>query len=106
MRRDIEAQKVFWKETQHDRVTVDKTVSSHPCFLFACSLTAGTGGAATAVIRDGHETASDPKIDLAAITSNHDNRNYNPPLFLKTGLFVDVGSNVTSVLVHFLPIKD
>jgi hypothetical protein len=103
---DLETQKVYWKELDHDLVTVDKKVSNRPCFLYSACLVAGTGGAATAVIRDGHETASEAVLDLGALTSSNDIRKFDPPLYLKKGMFVDVGSNVTSVFVLFLAIKD
>lgn len=103
---DLETQKGYWKELVSDLVTADKKVSNRPCFLYGCSLVAGTGGAATAVIRDGHETTSEGVIDLAALTSSYDTRKFDPPLYLKRGMFVDVGSNVTSVFVHFMPVKE
>jgi hypothetical protein len=103
---DLETQKVYWKELDHDLVTTDKKVSNRPCFLYGTCLVAGTGGVATAVIRDGHETASEAILDLAALTSSNDSRKFDPPLYLKKGMFVDVGSNVTSVFVHYMQVKD
>lgn len=86
-------------------VTADEKVSGRPCFLYAAHLAAGTGGAATAIIRDGTETAADAVITLAALTSSFDVRNFDPPIYFKKGIHVDVGNNVTSVLVVYMPVR-
>lgn len=103
---DLETMERYWKELEHDRATADKKSCNRPCFLYAAHLTAGTGGAATAVIRDGHDSNGEIKVDLAALTSSKDNRNFDPPVYFKKGLYLDVGDNVTSVIVHFLPSRD
>jgi hypothetical protein len=103
---DLESIKQYWKETEKERTAVDLLVHGRPCFLYAAQLAAGTGGAATAVIRDGHDTGAEAVMDLAALTSSNDSRNFDPPIYLKKGLYIDVGSNVTSVLVHYLPLKE
>lgn len=103
---DIETMMTYWKELDHELVAADKKVCNGPCFLYGAALVSTTGGASTAVIRDGHDTSGDPAVDLAALTSSNDPRMFDPPIYLKKGLFVDIGSNVTSVLVHFLRARD
>ncbi len=103
---DLESMEEYWKQLEHDLVTADKKVCNRPCFLYAAQLVGGTGGVSTAVIRDGHDTGGDSAVDLGATTSGNDSRNFDPPIYLKKGLYVDVGSNVTSVLVHFLPARE
>ena len=103
---DLETMEDYWKKLEHDRTAVDKKVCNRPCFLYAAHLVAGSGGAATAVIRDGHDTGGETVVDLAALTSSNDPRKFDPPIYFKKGLYVDVGSNVTSVLVHFMPSRD
>jgi len=103
---DLETMEAYWKELEHDRATADKKSCNRPCFLYAAHLTADAVGPATALIRDGHDSNGDIKLDLAALTSSKDNRNFDPPLYLKKGLYLDVGSNVTSVVVHFMPERD
>ena len=100
---DLETIKKYWKGIEYDRTAVDKKVCNRPVFLYAAHLVASTGGVATAVIRDGHDTGGEAVVDLAALTSSCDPRKFDPPIYLKKGLYVDVGGNVTSVLVHFLP---
>lgn len=85
------------------RVTADSLICPEPCFLVSVSMVASPAGAATAIIRDGHNTDAEAVIDLAAIASYNDTRHYAYPIFFKRGLYVDVGLNVTSVLVQFSP---
>lgn len=92
-----------WIKAGYSRVTADSLICPEPCFLLSVCLVADAVGAATAVIRDGHNTGGEAVIDLAAVTSNKDSRHFSTPLLFKKGLFVDVGSNVTSVLVQYLP---
>ena len=103
---DLRTMEIYWKGLEYDRAVVDKKVCNRPVFLYAAHLVAGTGGVATAVIKDGHDTGGEAVVDLAALTSSCDARRFDPPIYLKKGLYVDVGSNVTSVLVHFLPAKE
>jgi hypothetical protein len=99
---DIGTIKQYWKETDFDRTDADKKICNGPAYLYAAHLTATAGGAATAVIRDGQDTSGEIKLDLAALTSSKDNRNFDPPVYFKKGIYIDVGDHVTSVIVHFL----
>jgi len=83
------------------RVTTDSLVSPKPCFLLSVSLVSSAVGVSTAVIRDGHNTDAEAVVDLAALASDNDSRTYDPPFFFKKGLYVDIGSNVTAVLVRY-----
>jgi len=103
---DLETIQDYWKSLTYDVTAADKKISGRPCFLYAAHLAAGSGGAATAIIRDGTETSADAVITLAALTSSIDVRNFDPPLYFKKGLYVDVGSNVTSVLVSFMTVRE
>ena len=94
---------IFSKAVGYARLTADSLVSQGPCFLISADLIASAVGAATAVIRDGNDANSEAVVDLTAVTSYSDSRTFDPPIFLKRGLFVDVGSNVAAVLVRYLP---
>jgi hypothetical protein len=102
---DLDTLELYWKELEHELVAADKRVYHGPCFLYAAQLVSNTSGASTAVIRDGQNTDAEVVVDLAALTSSNDPRRWDPPIYLKKGLFVDVGTNVTSVLVHYRPAK-
>lgn len=103
---DLKTMEKYWKQLEHDRAAADKKICNRSCFLYAAHLVANTVGVATAVIRDGHDAGGDAVVDLAALTSSNDPRMFNPPIYFKKGLFVDIGDNVTAVFVHFLPVKD
>lgn len=92
------------EKVSYERVTADQVVCPTPCLLYMAHLAGGSGGASTAVIRDGHSTSADAVIDLAAPASGMDFVSFDPPILLKKGLYVDVGSNVTSVLVQYLSV--
>lgn len=103
---NLQSMEEYWKNIEHQETAVDTKVCNGPCFLFAAHLTAGAGGVATAIVRDGHDTGGETKINLAALQSASDNRSFNPPLYFKKGLYLDVGANVTSLLVQFLPARE
>ena len=103
---DLDSMEDYWKKLEHLHAAADVKGYAGPCFLSAAHLTAGTGGAATAIIRDGHNTDAEAKVYMSALTSANDLRQFNPPLYFKRGLDLDVGSNVTSLLVHFLPERE
>lgn len=89
------------KGVGYSRVVADSLVSPEPCFLISVSLVSSAVGVSTAVIRNGHNTDAEAVIDLAALASAVDDRHYNPPMPFTKGLYIDVGSNVTSVLVQY-----
>lgn len=103
---DLDTQKDFWKKVQTDRVSDDTIITKRPCFLFAADLVADSGGAGTAYLRDGEHTSADIIIDLSAPTSDKDTRRWIVPVYFKKGLYVDVVSHVTSVVVQYLIAKE
>lgn len=103
---DLETMAAYWKRLEYVETAVDKKACNRPCFLYAAHLTGSAGAVATAIIRDGHDTGGEAVVHLAAVTSDNDTRNYDPPLYFKKGLYIDVVSNATSVLVHFMPEKE
>ena len=102
---DLETMENYWKQAEYDETAVDKKVCNRPCFLYAAHLTGSAGAVATAIIRDGHDTGGEAVVYLAAVTSGNDIRNFDPPIYFKKGLYIDVVSNATSVLVHFMPAR-
>jgi hypothetical protein len=100
---DIKALKRFSKKLIHRRVDESSSVWKKPCLLYSAAITGSTTGVTTAVLRDGHGTSGKAIIDLAAVTSAMEKVRFAPPLYFDNGLYVDLGANVTSVFVHFLP---
>lgn len=96
-----DADKAEVKKIAADRVTADSVLSRKACFVHGVHLTGSSGGASTATVYNGESTGDDVKIDLSCATSGRDNKRFAPPLYFDKGLYVDVGSNVTSVLVQW-----
>jgi len=95
-----------WKEWAWVRATASGRVCLTPCLLAHASLTADAVGAAVAAIYDGHGEAEDVVMDLGAVQHGHTPYPFDPPLYLRKGLYVKKGVNVKSVLVHFLPLQE
>lgn len=79
-------------------VTSDQVISKRPCWLHAAYLVP-SGADADATLYDG-ENATEPKI-ITIDASSVDLTPFEPPkpVYCSRGLFVDIGSNVSGVLV-------
>jgi len=95
-----------WKEWAWARVTVSGRVCNTPCFLAHVCFTADSAGNATAAVYDGHGELEEVVIDIAALQHDETDERFDPPLYLRRGLYVKLGSNVTSLFVHFLPLRE
>ncbi len=98
--------KKCWKRFQWDRIEASRRVCLTPCFLSHVSITPDAVGGATAKIYDGHGTAEGQVLDLGAVTSQQTEQHFDPPLFLQKGLYVEIGSNVVSVFVHYIALPE
>lgn len=94
---------LFWARISKVRATADGLISPTPCYLFAAVISSDGQGAADADVHDGHGTTSRFQLDLFAADTLSARYRFNPPLFFSRGLYLDVGSNVESVVLHFLP---
>jgi hypothetical protein len=103
---DLETLESYWKSLDYDLTSADKKVCNGPCFVYAAHLVANSSGVGTAIIRDGHDASGAAVVSLSSLTSSNDPRKFDPPLYFKKGVFVDVVANVSSILIHFLPARD
>ncbi len=91
----IESKDISWAW-----VTADRALSKQKCELIYAHV-ANTGATTDSVIYDGVDANGKKIVQLynAAATG----LNFNPPLpvFCENGLFVDVGSNITGILVQW-----
>ncbi len=102
MKEYLQAFWLLWRKVSRINITADQRVALGPGYLISAKLSAGSGGAATAVIYDGHGTGEDVLIPLAAPTSGSDNFTPALPVCFNKGLYVDVGNNVTGVFLQFI----
>lgn len=94
------------KAIHSQRCAVDTAVTDSPALVYSLTLCSDGGGIADAVVYDGSSAKGDRKIDLRVIDDDMRPLMFNPPLYFARGIFVDVGSNVDSVLVQYLPIRE
>lgn len=87
------------------RIEADAIICPGPCYIFGVELTASAVGAATAILYNGLNALGPKFVDLSCVLSTKDHREYGQPRFLDKGLFIAVGSNVTSVTVCILSIN-
>lgn len=85
------------------RITESQPAWNKPCFLYLASITGSLAGQGTAIIRNGYNDEAEKVFDLIVPTASMKHGRFQPPLYFSKGIFVEIGSNVTSVLVHFLP---
>jgi len=94
------------KNVVSDVTSLDRLISTEPCLLHgAVILCSSAGGDAT--IYDGHDASSGKSILPLKGAANESNPVFPPkPIFCARGLYVDVGSSVTSVTVIWEPLED
>lgn len=88
------------------RLTANGRVSNYPAFVVSAHMVAGSGGAATAALRDGHHANSEILLDFSAPASQVDVRNLVPPVWFDRGVYLTLGENVTSVFVLMQVVRD
>lgn len=83
------------------KLTETDQVSETPAYLFSAHLVASSVGAATATVRNGHGTLAESIVHLSCPAYSADPRIFVPPIYFSNGIYVNVGSNVVSVLIQF-----
>jgi len=87
-------------------VTGDGCICQSPCFLLNVTICSDGGGVGTATIHNGHTPQAPPLIDLAVLQNQWQDFPIRHPIFASRGLYVDVGDNVLSLTIHYLPVPD
>lgn len=95
----------LWERVKTVRVSTDQRLSEQFCFLVSAHLVADAVGAATAVIYNGYQTDPEKVIDLGCPVSGNDSFSPCLPVPCPKGLYVDVGSNVTSVVISYIEVR-
>ncbi len=97
----IEEIEVFAKQIRTERVTVNRCVASGPCYVYHLAVASDSSGATTATIYNGISAKGDLKIDMTTIDDYYAQHDYFPPMYFDRGIYVDVGSKSTSVIVRY-----
>ena len=106
MDKNIEANTPWWwLKTMIERITVDTVVHRGPALVFGLTIASDGGGEADAKVYDGFNTGGRVKHDLYCADEEMYHAPFNPPVPFNNGIFVDIGTNCESVVVHYLPIQ-
>ena len=88
--------------TLYQRVTSDQLVSRTPIWIYSLVITSNGTAEADATIYDGESTSGDAVLTLYTVDESMAQLVFPEPLYLHKGLYVDIGSNVTEVLVQYV----
>lgn len=93
-----------WQKVDWESVSIDALLFPNAAFVFSVSIHSDGGGEADAILYDGTSAVSGGKsIALFCADEEMGQLTFDPPLYFSKGIFVDIGTNVDSVLVQFLP---
>lgn len=99
-----------WKERSEAVRTVCSTATvqleSGPCLLLGVSVCGAAAGVGTASLSDGIAANAVKAFDFSTLASTTHNQEFHPPIRFRQGLYLVIGSNVTSVTVRYVPIRD
>lgn len=87
-------------------VTSSQRVCVTPVILLDLVLTGDAVGEADATIYDGAGTSGEICLVIRALDNDSKQLSFRKGLILNKGLYVAIGTNVTGVLVHYLPFAE
>jgi hypothetical protein len=93
------------RATRIDRLTADGLICHVPSMLYSVIVSNAADGASLAKIYNGESTSADQIMDLDMLASTTFQYNFNPPIYMSRGIYVVVGTNTTSVMVIYRPMK-
>jgi hypothetical protein len=83
-------------------LTASDLVCAEPAYICCLIITANASGVATANIYDGFSTAGKLLLPMASLQYFMNNVNFIVPIYCSNGIYVEVGSNVQGITVHYL----
>lgn len=93
-----------WPPVAHRRVQADVQVNQPAAVYHGGVLLATGDGASTVAVYDGQDAATGDLIDYFGVAaSGHEKAFLERGVVLRRGLFVDVGSNVSSFVFFYRP---
>lgn len=106
MEETLDERLAFWRQVITERVTASGQVCVTPCYVFAVSVEATDGSAVIdAHLYDGHSTAEKEKITF---TNQYAHPQFCPvvPMFFRRGLYAYLETNVASITVMYLSVRE
>lgn len=92
------------KQNDWRRVTVDGTVHHGPCLIWHLRLESDGEGDADAKVYNNPGGANGDYMQLYTVDESAHDSPFMPPLYYDQGIYVDVGTNVAAVMLHFRPV--
>jgi len=89
-----------------DRFTGSNKVSLAPCKVGTVIITSDGQGVTDVTLYDGESTDDPVLAELKGPDNTSKMIHFQPPLLTHRGLYLDVGSNVTSVLIQYERYKE
>jgi hypothetical protein len=92
-----------WPKSTALVITADTLITTHPCWLHGVFINASAAGG-DVVVYEGQDPTSGRLLAHLDGGANATNAlRFDPPLWCERGLYLDVGSNVSQVTVHYTP---
>jgi len=88
------------------RSTVDQVISPTPVFLATVIITPHKTKVGQVTIYNCESTTDSQVLFMQTVASGSKVINFNPPLFLDKGLYIDIIQDVDDVLFHFSSEKE
>ena len=82
-------------------VSVTRTVCDGPCLLFSAQIASDGVGEADGALHNGSNAGDEKVYDLFAADECMDGLHLIAPVYFSKGLHVVVGTNVSSITVHY-----
>lgn len=90
-----------WPKSATIVLAADALVTTHPCWLHSALILASAAGG-DASIYEGQDTSSGRQIvPLKGPANESVQAVFDPPIWCERGLYLDVGSSITSVTLHY-----
>ncbi len=92
-----------WKLYDWVCAKVDDVITNGPGFLVDAVIASNSGGVADAKLYDGYSTSGKLILPLACKDDDMESINIQVPIYYQQGLYINIGSNVGGVLLHWIP---
>lgn len=89
-----------------ERVTADGVVCNSPSLIFSICLESDQVNDGDATVYDGVSTKAPTLFFLTCTKYGVDFRAFTQPVVANRGIYVDIGDNVTAVVIQYWPFKE